>query len=97
VKHSPGPWRLNEHVSPYNAWTVYDTQGYVVASMGKRGAMTVPNAHLIAAAPELLHALEVAAQALQEALDAGEFWQENAKDDLPALRATLAKARGEQK
>jgi len=61
---------------------------------GQTGDEATANARLIAAAPDMLAALEGAEQAMQDALDGGEYWQENfAKADLPAIRAAIARAR----
>ena len=44
----------------------------------------------------MLTALERAVDAMQDALDGGEFWRENfAEADIPAMRAAIAQAKGE--
>lgn len=68
MKHTLGPWRLdNSHIdeSHYGFWQVISGDGWYVADIaGNVGIAHIPtveaeaNAKLIAAAPELLEALE---------------------------------------
>lgn len=60
-KHTPGPW----HVEPLRGWpSIRTSSGSVIASMDVEDANPITraadgaNARLIAAAPELLEALE---------------------------------------
>ena len=97
-KHTPGPWALA------NSWdtrrhagavvqtteTDYGTKGVPVAYIAKRmGEAPAANAHLIAAAPDLLAALEIIAAYW----DAGNFTRRPEICD--CARAAIAKARGE--
>lgn len=65
-KHTPGPWYSEEN----NVFTVQ--LGYWIAEMGKNKSFTKnnderhANARLIAAAPELLEALELALVRLEQ-------------------------------
>jgi hypothetical protein len=63
--HTPGPWR----VGPINYADVYGPDGEIVALVPKGFDATVANAHLIAAAPELLEALEMGRRALATAVE----------------------------
>jgi hypothetical protein len=88
TKHTPGPW----HVEVYNEgrnMDIQDAQG--------RGVLTKENARLIAAAPDLLAALEdmVEALALDRLEDGGQFICEAYGEHFTAARAAIAKARGE--
>lgn len=90
-KHTPGPWRLSGHSedSPEKL-SVEDGYGYFIAEVDF-GLAQKANARLIAAAPELLEALE----SILASSDAG-----NAAilDRLTSkARAAIAKATGESK
>jgi hypothetical protein len=86
-KHTPGPWR----VAPGDACLVFN--GHHVKPTK---APNAADALLIAAAPDLLAALEFAADKLDDAIrlagcTAGSY--KRARDE---ARAIIAKARGEQ-
>jgi hypothetical protein len=88
--HTPGPWRAD------NNGRIYTQEGLYVAAVGdapnRSGAKRDEYARLIAAAPELLEALEAAAEtikALDEDYDMHPVYI--------AARAAIAKARGESK
>jgi len=102
-EHTPGPWRIGSLASydgytgqPFrNVWAGQDEAATVVArAIRSEGAMTNDvdaDATLIAAAPDLLEALEeVVKDALGYVERTGQsiFWLENA-------RAAIAKAKGE--
>ena len=88
--HTPGPWEPKikgtyVHVIAPTA-TKNQPHGQVVAQVcSGPGKNTIENAQLIAAAPELLHALELVA------------WEKEGFDDhiSRVVRAAIAKARGE--
>lgn len=88
TKHTPGPWRRS-HESIDPEWDIVIAQhGVIVANVNACGQREA-NARLIAAAPELLEALEVCADALNP---------ENCYDIPKAAdkaRAAIAKARGQ--
>lgn len=69
TKHTPGPWEVREHWGDDDAFEVYPTRGGKQPPIGEWAALAeVPeygqageaeaNAYLIAAAPELLEALD---------------------------------------
>jgi hypothetical protein len=65
--HTPGPWDITP-----NGSAIYDDQGTVICLL-KTEVTYIPemeaNAHLLAASPQLLKALEAAEQAIEEAAD----------------------------
>ena len=99
TKHTPGPW-VWEHwqmgLTAQNGTRVlayYDYEG--MSLYGKTEDEQNANAHLIAAAPDLL-------EALGEAVSAIEWWQREhgcchgaTDDELNAARAAIAKAKGQ--
>ena len=82
TKHTPGPWAIDGEGT--NAMV----RGADLTIVAVRHRLTGPtheaNARLIAAAPELLEALE---SILSDACDNGAYWDK--------ARAAIAKARGE--
>ncbi|KJJ61529.1 hypothetical protein RT21_20025 [Pseudomonas sp. 10B238] len=94
--HTPGPWIVDgSDISPANdvglgicAISPVDLGG---AKVWHHGVETYANAHLIAAAPELLEALTELAD-LVEAIISGEYAPDSFTTQ-PA-RAAIAKARG---
>lgn len=90
--HTPGPWRISDSSWVTNHRDIdaptHGALAVVVWRMeeDERSPECEANAALIAAAPDLLAALEVAADALEMA----EFFEKAAQ-----ARAALAKARGE--
>ena len=92
IKHTPGPWKFGE----FGDDTVRAENWGIVAwlSIKRRihldhREMALKNARLVAAAPELLAALETALPWLEVAL-AGGF-----SEKLAEIRAVIAKARGD--
>ena len=99
TKHTPGPWEVTDNTADGYGQLVVDSMHGAVAICytAERGIPGAPsecgaNAHLIAAAPELLAALRAA-----------EEWADYIDDDenrVPidmrlAMRAAIAKATGE--
>lgn len=105
AEHTPGPWTLGRTVSG-KQW-VYGPDGTRVgkAASGRRESERDANAHLIAAAPELLEALRTAKRVLFEAWSAS---QAATTQGLPpsafvldrgawdAIEAAIAKAEGDR-
>ena len=90
-KHTPGPWRIEEG----KYYACIRTDAGVIADMRTVGN-TVPNignTHLIAAAPDLLEAL----QRLVEIEDGPGMAVIGWSEALEAARDAIAKATGEQK
>ena len=95
-KGTPGPWEVEDNGYFYDINAVRGTVGNVCSSASwfdngeHRGTVAMANAQLIAAAPELLEALQNMVEA----------YQHEASIDNPALlsaRAAIAKALGESK
>lgn len=96
TKHSDYPWTvqsLGDHFNGYPDWTTYtvrDAHNHCLATVGQVDRATAPhnqsNAALLAAAPELLEAAELAYRNL-------EFSEAYAIVD--KLAAAIAKAKGE--
>jgi hypothetical protein len=57
VKHTPAPWRINFEIVD-NQWSVVTTKHYSVVAIINAGRHKEANARLIAAAPDLLSALQ---------------------------------------
>lgn len=97
AQHTPGPWFVHNHSRPFAIYAGpkgHDDSvarpdailGHVFKSHvnGHQGQQ-IANAHLIAAAPELLDALELALHSLECGLDS---------PCIPVVRAAIAKAKG---
>ena len=84
--HTPGPWQV-EYDELTEEWLVFWKRGY--ASVG--GFNNTYNAHLIAAAPEMLERLEYLKIRLQVVCD--DF--EDIETDIDLLGRLIAKAKGE--
>lgn len=104
-KHTQGKW-FTDRPSSYG--TIYIEcrigQGLLqeVAAVGPTANGTVEqeaNARLMAAAPDLLHALEMAEEVLcrlERIVDRGEDDSINLEPEILSARAAIAKAKGEQ-
>jgi hypothetical protein len=95
AKHTPGPWHLGKE--GYYFQSVRDQNEHITADVnitrsdGEGGA----NARLIAAAPDLLAALEIAEGRLM-CIDAQKLDTVARNDDvIDRIRAAIARARGE--
>ena len=97
-KHTPGPWEIKRHYDPgykFISAPKHSGLAQVVWCMEDedRSPECEANAHLIAAAPELLEALE----------KVDSYWSSPGEDDwvthyntvLQPVRAAIAKAKGE--
>jgi len=94
AKHTPGPWSVwKKSLDPAGRedWAILSSENRIIAEAFWKVETdeympAEANARLIAAAPELLEALEAMAE-----------WHEDSADDEPliiATRAAIAKARG---
>lgn len=102
AKHTPGPWSAVSYVNGKIA--LEDDQGLgTIALVDTVHTIKDPreqeaNARLIASAPELLEALELAAQALQSCYEVDSYPANGGTEQDKALataRAAIAKAKGE--
>lgn len=86
-KHTPGPWVYVPVKGSIPILHVYCPDGMGAFHLSRGDAEQDSNAHLIAAAPELLEALELAGQS------AG--YQYMTRETREAISAAIAKAKGE--
>lgn len=86
--HTPGPW-----IKEGGTVCQVDTLQTICKTSGKDEAAQSANAHLIAAAPELLDALNAAYNAL--AWPDNEMTEEEEEELLETIREALRKAKGE--
>ena len=95
---TPGPWKLRPPVecdNPHIEFWVDAGEGVPIADI-KVNANTEANARLIAAAPELLEALEVITTLVEDIIIHGEVGPYSGdKPRITKARAALAKARKE--
>lgn len=105
-KHTPGPWELDERRDAHQWPDAYIIKGYganVLACVYDTGNDHVlthgqANARLIAAAPEMLAALQCAAAQLEEdfeisaAQNQNQQWIDNIDATQQTIRAAIAKA-----
>ena len=90
AKHTPGPWKSYEDDGFINLMVV-DAEGYYIAeAMGRTKKNMEANARLIAAAPELLEALEKLCNRWQ-----GDTELYAHGEEIKAGRAAIAKAKGQ--
>jgi hypothetical protein len=98
TQHTPGPWYVARHGTPDYApqYGVYADGGADFAII--KGEKAKADAHLIAAAPDLLAGAELAEAAIIEAaqfLAVGHGTDELCASALRSLQVALAKARGQ--
>jgi hypothetical protein len=88
--HTPGPWKIEENLDQGNIDIRSDDiyRFYIAEVWGGMDAHKA-NAHLIAAAPDLLEALEALVKQAEGHKAVGVYWDE--------ARAAIAKAKGETK
>jgi hypothetical protein len=98
-KHTPGPWK-SVHDPHYPGMMVVEGPEMpitiITSAIGvdfKSYVRRVANAHLIAAAPDLLAALEACESAMQSCMADFNQYDQAAYD---AARAAIARAKGEQ-
>lgn len=101
-KHTPGPWRLHESdgvwVSPPDGTenVICDIVGRLTDIKNGQTQITdedLANAHLIAAAPELLRCVQGALLVVTKTSD-GAYKLRVTPEELRAMRAAIAKAEG---
>jgi hypothetical protein len=91
--HTPGPWHVHTNIGRKGeTGVIADGAPCIIAIMGNQKewpAETANNAQLIAAAPELLEALEEALSVM------GEWGEDGDPEWAEQARAAIAKAKGE--
>lgn len=69
IKHSPGPWYIDDSCVDIGQMAIHASTGYLVATIDRPpdgiDNDDIENAHLIATAPEMLDALVAAEQVMQ--------------------------------
>lgn len=97
-KHTPGPWRIEIDDSPDAEWsrrwpTIVSDEYEVVGTEGMYGDFEtdMANARLIAAAPELLVALQLMVDRFIDTEGSFGAWENEA---IEVARAAIAKATG---
>ena len=86
MNHTPGPWKYGALVDDSNHYYIKAGVYWIAEICGGTGQDT-ENAHLIAAAPDLLAACEAALAGLEETI--------HMRQQREQLKAAIAKARGE--
>lgn len=92
-KHTPGPWVVWDEARAIHRWCIAKENGYSVASAEPVGPWVTPeeadaNARLIAAAPDLLDALQDAKRLIE---DMARFVGQMALEDYALLNETPIK------
>lgn len=98
-EHTPGPWRVKDNGSmegPHVYGLVHPVDGgdYAPLAGYRGGALSQADARLIAAAPELLHALKSAAEFMHIFDEQSEAAFGNWADRGKLINAAIAKAEG---
>lgn len=102
-KHTPGPWSA---VIGSSFWTVEEGGGQRIANTLDSECVFIgsdeynhseANAHLIAAAPDLLEALESALEAFEEIQGSCSTDRIICQEESQKARAAIAKAKGQAK
>lgn len=96
-KHTPGPWTVSEldAVGNVSEFCIFIEPNVAVIERKTSPENDMPDARLIAAAPEMLEALKSARDALaQVTAHPMSFW--DCSQDVAALDLVIAKAEGQQ-
>ena len=91
TEHTPGPWRIWLDMDPKQPVEIVGMESDFIATVAMENTQARANAHLIAAAPELLAACEFAELVFRKPADTNPEAEIKA---LGQLRAAIAKARG---
>lgn len=105
TEHTPGPWKAlkGAEFEPERWVVVFDGEPEWLIATIENGApgdtldTEEATAHVIAAAPELLTASELALRVAEQWIEselAGTHYYASAKEELEPVRAVIAKARG---
>lgn len=104
TKHTPGPWIVHKlrGISGHpgkSQWGLYGEGGLIalIENAAKTNVEINASARLIAAAPELLEALQKISSDVEQLIDAGSVHDQDARllrKTLASVRSTIAKAEG---
>ncbi|EPK6162415.1 hypothetical protein KY207_001441 [Providencia stuartii] len=96
-KHSPAPWRCHDKRPNCIGYSIFGNDGQYIGFVGDSDELSPmgANAHLIAAAPELLESLrELVSAMVRYEIDAGESAPVKHEKMMNKARAAIAKALG---
>ena len=91
-QHTPGPWQTARSGYGERLWTVYADMGSDIVTVALEASEA--NAHLVAAAPDLLFACQDALSFVRYALATGTDTPDGARRLEDLLRAAVARATG---
>jgi hypothetical protein len=94
-QHTPAPWKIWRDMDSREPLAIVGPSGDFTATIAMENTQAQANARLIAAAPELLEALQATIKSLEWCRDAyGKDWPKNSAllEDLAKARAAIAKA-----
>lgn len=96
AKHTPGPWRVHHDEDDEECWVELDDNepGHAIVAVVEEQDESVANAHLIAAAPDLLEALKAAKQFLSIDISRGPA-SNGWVNTVDMVNAAIAKAEGQ--
>ena len=99
MSHTKGPWSITAHTaaSPDEItaacdWTVFGLNGEQICYEGSPTECAAANARLIAAAPDLLHALSLALPYVEDALEDPCYKEGTVAKAIRIIKDALAKA-----
>ena len=96
MEHTPGPWKLNNNIGHKGELGILaDAAPCIIAIMGNQKAWPIEaeaNANLIAAAPDLLNALELALATIERLKPPTPYDSTQGTRDV--INAAIAKAQG---
>jgi len=103
MKHTPGPWKVAEHYGAFRVITASRPVALVLYDGGSEDREVMPNARLIAAAPELLAACKALVDNLIWASGSSDFAPDGiaregwlkVEPSISQGMAAIAKAEGE--
>lgn len=98
-KHTPAPWRCHDKRPNCSGYSIFGNDGQYIAFVGDSDQLSPidANAHLIAAAPELLESLrELVSAMVRYEIDAGESAPVKHEKMMNKARAAITKALGQQ-
>lgn len=91
ITHTPGPWHVVHHRP--NLYKVETNRVVICDTFGGLSDETLSNAHIIAAAPDLLKALEIGLRNIED-IESNDRLNEHEKAFADAARSAIAKAGG---